>query len=1216
MPRLDEQRIYIATETQNALGNDRTLSRTQARSFVRCLQSSWNVDQIAWGNRESDTQLREALQLIHAAEIFKDIEGNSTNARQCYRRAGEILEWLSRSNDRLQQYVPTRLLSAAAYQLGGLPAMAKGLLAQSTFETHGELLYSAFLQADFNKVLNVVATFWRENPALTERQSKKELLENGGEFDLQWLITVELVRTLGLIADCLRRGQNDRLKTGLQQLKALDQVILRSANPDTSLLIKMLYQTSLGFKEASIYGPIAVMADIAPNKSERLQRIARTQFHQGKGILWISQKKGISRLLQDSSFAMCTPTGSGKTLIANLALVKELLLEEYDFIAPLALYLVPSRALAGEVEAKLSREMQNEFTITGLYGGTDWGVTDAWLTSEQPTVLIATVEKADALLRNLGAFILPRLKLLIVDEAHQVVPTDTLFIDANFASHSERSLRLEAFVSRLLSQSPDIARVALTAVAGGAAGPVARWVEQNTEARPVGINYRSTRQLIGILRTQSEKSARIQLDLMNGSTLRVQGREKDKEEAVYINLRTPAMPKLPAAMRNSLNRYNQVDVLWTSLHLRAEEKRILISLAQQPERTMGWYVEALNLPSWSDVSHFTLPEEDEDQSLFDEAIAACEDYCGADAYETKLLKYGIATSHGQMPQRLRRLMTALIEKGICPITLATATLTEGVNLPFDLIFLPQLKRSFFDSTEPNVQRQRKTVPISASEFNNLSGRAGRPGAANGMEGITLIPIPIKPATTAQSQIATQKNQIQEMRSEYKALRKELLVNSPTDQEANSPLALLLTTLHDKARSSLGLNTEEFLEWLELATPDEISGDAGQGDNNAASIFADTLDELDGILLSACHELQVLDEEQLTLAELEEALAKIWSKTFSSTAAAQEAWLETAFVKRGRAIRETLYPDTEERTRLYHYGFTPFLGRRFNKAYEPLKLILENATHYGQMSSIDRIDIFKQLGSLLQDDRGFGFQVRDTASDQALLENWQGVLDWWMKLDNSQSPAANQLRGWQRFVSDNLEFRFGVAIGAVVARAWTDGVDDPYTTPSLETWRETTGLPWFGFWARELLRWGTLDPFVAFCLAQGLVKTRVAAEEKRSEFDTWLCEDINEPTPDDFIDPQNFLRWQRAFSEKQPLRDKSFKFSAIVTGTSFEKESYSVLPIRKNMTVHWVDASGYELAQSKLTKRPIGLTRRSDYVLRRSNNSIEVIRSFSGKKSSK
>src|SRR3546814_21201661 len=77
------------------------------------------------------------------------------------------------------------------------------------------------------------------------------------------------------------------------------------------------------------------------------------------------------------------------------ALVRELLLREADGLAPLAMYLVPSRALAGEVEAKLRSELGSDMTITALYGGADWGITDAWLTGHQPTVPITNVDKLD-----------------------------------------------------------------------------------------------------------------------------------------------------------------------------------------------------------------------------------------------------------------------------------------------------------------------------------------------------------------------------------------------------------------------------------------------------------------------------------------------------------------------------------------------------------------------------------------------------------------------------------------------------------------------------------------------------------------------------------------------------------------------------------------------------------------------------------------------------
>jgi hypothetical protein len=284
-------------------------------------------------------------------------------------------------------------------------------------------------------------------------------------------------------------------------------------------------------------------------------------------------------------------------------------------------------------------------------------------------------------------------------------------------------------VSRIFAQRPDVVRIALTAVAGGAAGPVAQWIEGRADANAVGVRYRSTRQIIGVLETAPNKPGRFLLDLMNGRPLYIRG----QDDPVYLNLRIAPMPELPATWRNILNRFNCLSVLWTALHLAQEDQRILISVAQEPEQIMGWYKEALGHPDWLDAIGFELLDDDL-RGRFDEARAACLDYCGPDSHELFLLERGIATSHGQMPQRLRRLMVEMIDKKICPITVATATLTEGVNLPFDLIFLTSLKRTSWDP----VAQQRIVAPMPTAEFRNLAGRAGRPGASRGIEGMTLV----------------------------------------------------------------------------------------------------------------------------------------------------------------------------------------------------------------------------------------------------------------------------------------------------------------------------------------------------------------------------------------------------------------------------------------------------------------------------------------------
>ena len=820
MPAFDTERLEVANTLRVALAIENELSRPQARAYVRCLQATWQVPTIQWGAQESSGQLADARRLLHAAHIFRQIEGPaSTRAIDCYRRVGEILEWLTRAADSVRSILPIELLAAAAYQLGGLPAMASGLLGQISADHDGVALYAAFLRADFDAVLRRATAFWAAHPDLTTpdaslRLAQDEVDEDGEEDGdrVAWYFTVELVRSLGLIADTLRRGDDGRLELAMAKLYALDNMAARAFSDDTSLVVSLMRQVADSYKAASIYRPLTALAALNPERRSKMLDYARDQFSRGRGILWTSQLHGLDRLLRDSSFALCTPTGSGKTLVANLALVKELLLREPDGIAPLAIYLVPSRALAGEVEAKLRSELGREMTITALYGGADWGITDYWLTGEQPTVLIATVEKADALMRYLGPLLIARLRLLIVDEAHQVVPEAGENTRVSFSDHSNRAIRLEGFVSRILSQCPDIVRIALTAVAGGAALPVARWIEGRLDAEAVGVRYRSTRQVIGVLETAPNARGRILLDIMNGRTLYVRGQERP----VYLPLRMEPMPILPAAMRNSLNRFNCLSVLWTALHLVEEDQRILISVAQEPEQTMRWFKEALELPSWAGAPVFAPPDGDR-AARFAEARATCVDYCGEDSFELFLLDRGIATSHGQMPQRLRRLMTEMIDRRICPITVATATLTEGVNLPFDLIFLTSLKRRSWDQ----ANQAQIIAPLSTAEFRNLAGRAGRPGAARGLEGMTLIALPTNVSATAAQTIPVQRTQLRELQRDYDRLRTAYLIEEEDADEVESPLAILLNAIRERALRLLGVPPAGFLDWLEQALPPEL-----------------------------------------------------------------------------------------------------------------------------------------------------------------------------------------------------------------------------------------------------------------------------------------------------------------------------------------------------------------------------------------------------------
>jgi hypothetical protein len=405
MPQFDQERVALARAVQNDLAQERTLSPLQARSFVRCIQTTWEVEVIRWTGDDSSTVLQQARHLIRAGKVLSTVEGgNSTEAAFAFRRAGELLEWLARAKDTVGSEIPTALFAAGCYQLGGLPAMASGLLRQVVSDDRGSRLFADFLKADFDGVLRRVGRFWNGNRPLTVHGAEKQFFGEGTFESVAWFSTVELVRCIGLASQSLRRGDFERFELALRHLRDVERLLLRTTSDDVALLAFFLRSACERFGDATIYRPLRQLGLLNPARLRDVNMFARKQYARGRGILWQSQKQGIERLLNNSSFALCTPTGSGKTLVANLAILKELLiLREEIGLAPLALYVVPSRALAGEVEAKLSSELGREFLVTGLYGGSDWGITDAWLTSDMPTVLIATVEKADALMRYLAS---------------------------------------------------------------------------------------------------------------------------------------------------------------------------------------------------------------------------------------------------------------------------------------------------------------------------------------------------------------------------------------------------------------------------------------------------------------------------------------------------------------------------------------------------------------------------------------------------------------------------------------------------------------------------------------------------------------------------------------------------------------------------------------------------------------------------------------------
>ncbi|MDP7457872.1 MAG: DEAD/DEAH box helicase [Candidatus Woesearchaeota archaeon] len=122
-----------------------------------------------------------------------------------------------------------------------------------------------------------------------------------------------------------------------------------------------------------------------------------------------AQEKAIKAgLFEDKNLLVCTPTASGKTLIAELAAIKHITSNEGKVI-----YIVPLKALASEKFREFKKRYSNFFRIALSIGDRD--STDSYLTDYD--IIICTAEKLDSLIRHHTPW-LKYVNLVVIDEIH------------------------------------------------------------------------------------------------------------------------------------------------------------------------------------------------------------------------------------------------------------------------------------------------------------------------------------------------------------------------------------------------------------------------------------------------------------------------------------------------------------------------------------------------------------------------------------------------------------------------------------------------------------------------------------------------------------------------------------------------------------------------------------------------------------------------------
>lgn len=190
------------------------------------------------------------------------------------------------------------------------------------------------------------------------------------------------------------------------------------------------------------------------------------QFYHNSGIteLYPPQADAINAgLLEGKNVVAAIPTASGKTLLAEFAMLKSILDETKR---GKALYIVPLRALASEKYDRFrtfeSIKKDNGRGIsTGIATG-DFDASGDWLGNFD--IIVATSEKVDSLLRNKTQW-LEEITVIITDEIHLIDSPD-------------RGPTLEIVIAKLRQINPHMQIIALSATIGNA-NEIAKWLNAN-----------------------------------------------------------------------------------------------------------------------------------------------------------------------------------------------------------------------------------------------------------------------------------------------------------------------------------------------------------------------------------------------------------------------------------------------------------------------------------------------------------------------------------------------------------------------------------------------------------------------------------------------------------------------------------------------------------------------------------------------------------------
>ncbi|GCB24855.1 pre-mRNA-splicing factor brr2 [Aspergillus awamori] len=448
-------------------------------------------------------------------------------------------------------------------------------------------------------------------------------------------------------------------------------------NPNVKLPQGSTKRTFKGYEEIHVPPPQAKREPGEKNiPATELPEWARVGFGSAKELNRVQSKCFPSAFHDDGNMLVCAPTGSGKTNVAMLTILREIgknrnpetgeiMLDDFKII-----YISPLKALVQEQVGNLGKRLEPYGIKVAELSG------DRQLTKQQiaeTQIIVTTPEKFDVITRKASETSYTRLvRLVVIDEIHLL--------------HDDRGPVIESIVSRTIrkvEQTGDPVRI----VGLSATLPNYRDVASFLRVDPLkGLfhfdgSYRPCplkQEFIGVTDKKAIKQLKTMNDICYNKVLEQVGQRRN-QMLIFVHSRKETAKTAKYIRDKAL----EMETIGQILRSDAASRAILAEEAETVD----------------------------DPSLKD------------------LLPYGLGIHHAGLSLADRDSVQALFSDGSIQVLVCTATLAWGVNLPAHTVIIK--------GTQIYSPEKGSWVELSPQDVLQMLGRAGRPQYDTFGEGIII-----------------------------------------------------------------------------------------------------------------------------------------------------------------------------------------------------------------------------------------------------------------------------------------------------------------------------------------------------------------------------------------------------------------------------------------------------------------------------------------------